>query len=104
MASSQILSDHWPLTAIHCYLHADFGGDLLSDERFNDVADLNIAVVLDADAAFHAITDFADILLETPQRGDLAFEDHHVVPQQPDFGIALERTVLHVAAGNSADF
>src|SRR5712664_4915989 len=43
--------------------------------RLDDVAFLEVVEVLDADAALEALVDFLHVVLEAPERGDLAGED-----------------------------
>src|SRR5215208_5706221 len=56
-------------------------GDALHRKDFDHVADLQVVVILQADAALEAGLDLAHVVLEAPQRADLAFEHHHVVTQ-----------------------
>ena len=56
----------------------------LSDERFDNVAGFDVAIVGDADAAFEAGFDFAGIILEAAQAFHLAGVDHDVVAKQAD--------------------
>ena len=46
---------------------------------------------------------FGGVVLESLQRSDLAFEDHHIVAQQPDFGVARDLAVGDVATGDDTD-
>jgi hypothetical protein len=46
------------------FLHHRFRGHLRRDEGFDDVADLDVAVVRDRDAAFHAVSDFFGVIFE----------------------------------------
>ena len=47
-------------------LGAHFGSYLFRQERFDDIPDFNVVVVLDADTAFHAVGNFLRIVLEAP--------------------------------------
>src|ERR1700692_1297184 len=76
------------------------GCDLLGDECLDYVAHLKVDVIMDADAAFHSGANLAGIVLETAERADLSGEDHHVVAQQADFGVALDKAVGDLAAGD----
>src|SRR6202051_1909600 len=60
----------------HC-----FRGDPLRGECLDHVAGFDIAIVRDRDAALHAIGDFLGVVLEAPQRSDLALEHDYVVAQ-----------------------
>ena len=46
------------------------------------------------------LRDFFGIVFEAAQRADLAFEYHHVVAQQADIGVALDKAVGDPAAGD----
>src|SRR5579872_56388 len=81
-----------------------FSGDFFSGEGFNHVADFDVSVVGDGDAAFHAVGDLAGIVLEAAKRPDFAFEDDHVVAQQSDFGVAFDQPIDDRAAGHGANF
>src|SRR6056297_3092622 len=52
-------------------------------EDLDLVADFHV-VTLNANTAFHAVTDFRHVVLEATQGFQLAFKDNHVVPQNPD--------------------
>ena len=80
-----------------------FGGDFFGYEGFDYVADFNVAVVGDGDAAFHAGADFGGIVFEAAERGDFAFEDDDIVAEEADFGVALDVAVGDAAAGDGAD-
>src|SRR5580698_2635356 len=63
----------WCLLGILLNGARDFGARIALDL----VADPHVLVVLDANAALGAGTHFAHVILETPQRLQLALEDHH---------------------------
>src|SRR5690606_17249783 len=67
------------------------------------VADADIVVVPDADAALGAGLHFVDVVLEAPQRLQLALEDHHVVAQHPDRVAPAHHALGDQAAGDLAD-
>ena len=54
------------------------GSDLLHDEALDDVADLDVVELLDLHAAFIALGDLADVVLEAAQGGKLALVDDDV--------------------------
>ena len=54
---------------------------------------LTVVEVRKRDAALEAVLDFADVVLEAPQRTDLAGMNHHVVAQQADLAVAADRAV-----------
>src|SRR5581483_4584932 len=73
-------------------------------EALDLVAGLDVVVLLDADAALHAVAHFVDVLLEAAQRFQFALEDHHVVAQHADRLVALDHALDHHAAGDRAEF
>src|SRR5262245_20401951 len=72
-------------------------GDAFLDERLDDVADLDVVVLLEADAALEPGLDLADVVLEATQRADLAFVDDDVVAQEASLRVARPR---HAALGD----
>src|SRR6266850_7908218 len=86
----------------NCMLRNRFGGNSLGDKALDEIANLDVAVVCDVDAAFEAGAHLADVFFEAAQRSNLAFEDHHVVAQQAYLAVTLDGAILHVATGNSA--
>src|SRR3954468_21851886 len=78
-------------------------GDLFDFEAFDDVADLDILVILERHTAFVAVAHLADLVLEALQRLQRAFVDHDVVAQQADLGAAPHDALGHHAAGDLAD-
>src|SRR5579864_4630687 len=87
----KLLSDH-------------FRRDALGDKRFDHVPGFDVTVVRNRDAALHAVGDFLGIVFKAAQRVDLALEHDHVVAQQADFGIALDRAVDDAATGDRSNF
>src|SRR5215470_16750761 len=53
--------------------------DFLDVEALDDVADLDVVVVLERHAALEAVLHLADLVLEAAQGLQRAFVDHHVV-------------------------
>jgi hypothetical protein len=49
-------------------LRIQLGCDLLAEERFDLIADLNVVVVGDSDTAFHPAGDFLRVVLEPLKR------------------------------------
>src|SRR6185369_6886285 len=80
-----------------------FGGELLDLERLDDIAGLDVVVILQADTAFVTAGNFLLIVLEAAQRGHLPFVDHYVVAQQAYLGVAQHLAVLDVTAAHVAD-
>ena len=66
---------------------AHHSGDLLDLVRLDDVADLDVLVPVEADAALEALLDLGDVVLEAAQRADLALVDDAVVAQQPQLRV-----------------
>src|SRR5438105_6689214 len=93
-------NDNRPATTLGNYLCRN----ALGSKRFDDVAHLYIAVVGDGNTALHAVADFAGIIFEAAQRAHFAGEDHDIVTQQADFGVALDDAVCDLASGDRADF
>src|SRR5579885_1412629 len=82
----------------------DFGGNALGNKCLDHIADLDVPVVRDGDAALHAIAHFTGVIFEAPQRANLASKDHDIVAQQADLGIALDDAVGNSATRHSSDF
>src|SRR5688500_15175062 len=75
-------------------------GHLNAREAFDLMADAYIVVILDRDAALRTGPHFVHVVLETAQRLECTFEDHHVVAQHPDRIVAANVAVRHDATGN----
>src|SRR5207248_4076254 len=73
----------------------------LHREHFDHVADLDVVVLLEADAALDPGPHLADIVLEAAQRSDLPLVHDDVVAQQPRLRVAGARDAPlgHHAAG-----
>ena len=80
------------------------GGDLLGHEGLDDVADLDVLVAGDADAALEAALDLGGVVLEAAERADLPLVDHAVVAEEAGVGAARDDPVDDHAAGDDADF
>src|SRR6476659_5696642 len=78
-------------------------GDLLDLERFDDVANLHVLVAVEGDSALEPLLDLGDVVLEAPERGDLALVDDPVVAQEADLGRAGDRALGDVAPGDHAE-
>src|SRR5690606_19801086 len=68
--------------------------DLHAGVALDLVADSNVVVVANADAALRTRAHFVDIVLEATKRLELAFEDHDVVAQHAD-RIAATDVAIH---------
>src|SRR6202030_1235112 len=77
-----------------------FRSNSLGGKRLDHVADFNVTVIGDRNAALHAVGDLAGIILEAPQRSYLAFEHLYVVAQQAHFGVALDQAIADAATGH----
>jgi len=71
--------------------------------RFDDVADLDVVVVLERHAAFEAVLDSRTSSFVALQRLQRAFVDHHVVAQQTDLAPRLTMPSVTMQAGDVAD-
>ena len=69
----------------------------------DEVALLDVLVVLDADAALETVPHLGDVVLEPPQRGDLAVVDDDAVAEQASLGVAADHAARHVGAGDHAE-
>ena len=63
---------------------------------------MDIVVLLQTDTALVALCHFLHVVLETLQRGDLVFEDHHAVADDADLGLTGYLTVGDIGAGDHA--
>src|SRR5688500_10705696 len=79
-------------------------GHALHRKHLDDVADLEVVVVGEADAAFEAGLDLADVVLEAAQRPDLPLVHDDVVAEQACVRVAgpCDAAVGHHAAGDGA--
>src|SRR5215813_8867596 len=84
------------------YLSDHFGRDPFCHEGLDRIADLDVAVIRDRDAAFHAVANLTGVVLEALQGCDLALEDDHIIAQQAHFGIALDETIDYLATGHGS--
>ena len=75
-------------------------------EHFDDVADLQVVVALQADTALEAGLDFADIVLEALERADLAGPQLDAVAEQARLRIARapDDAFVDHATGDRSDF
>src|SRR3954468_11513676 len=71
--------------------------------RLDDVARLQVRVVLEPDAAFEALRHFADVVLEAPQARDLAGVDLLALAPQPQERAAGDLPLHHRGAGDRAE-
>src|SRR5687767_5895414 len=77
--------------------------DRLPDVRLEDVADLDVVVVGELDAALEAGLDLADVLLHTAERLDRqVFGDDRPAAGEADLAAALDVPVGDEAAGDVA--
>src|SRR5690606_28877512 len=72
-------------------------------EALDLVADLDVVVVLDADAAFGAGLDLGNVVLEAPQRFEDAFVNHGLVAQHADRQVFLHRPLYDQTTGDRAE-
>ena len=79
--------------------------DSLHREYLDDVADLEVVELVEADAALEPGLHLARVVLESPQRSDLAFVDDDVVSEEACLGVAGARDAPlgDHAAGDGAE-
>src|SRR4029078_4467096 len=77
--------------------------DLAFLEGLDEVALLEVLVVLEPDAALEALPDLAHVVLEAAQRRDLALPDDRAFAQEPHLGAARDDAVRDVTARDPAD-
>src|SRR4051812_5874266 len=77
--------------------------DLARLVDLQNVALLEVLEVAKDDAALEAGRDLAHVLVEAPQRGDLAVVDDRAVAHEPGAGAARDLAVGDVRAGDDAD-
>src|ERR1700730_13411282 len=75
---------------------------LFPDIGLDEVAGFDVLETIEADAAVEPGAHLGDVVLEAPQRSDLAFVDDAVVAQQAHRGAARDHPFDHVAAGDGA--
>src|SRR4029079_2620356 len=78
-------------------------GDLAFLERLDHVAGLEVLIVLEADTALEAVAHLAHVVLEAPQRGDLALPDDRAVAQEAHLGTTGDDATRDVATRDLAD-
>src|SRR5262249_13059045 len=78
-------------------------GDLLDLEGLDDVADLDVLVPVEPDAALESLLDLRDVVLEAPQRAHLALVDHAVVAEQSYRRRTRDHSLRDVAARHDAE-
>src|SRR5690606_23851483 len=71
---------------------------------FDDVAHLDVVVVLDAHAALVATLHLAYVVFETLERRKLPVVDDHRVAHEPHLVVAVDASFGDVAPGDGADF
>src|SRR5262249_8704611 len=91
-------------TIYDCQLRSDVGHHLFGNKRFDRVADLHVVEILYADTAFVPTRDFGSVFFEPLKRRYLPFENHNVVAEKPNFGIACNLAVGDIAACDHAHF
>src|SRR5687767_7567429 len=76
--------------------------DRLDLEALDDVADLHVVEVHDADAALEAFADLAGVVLEALERRDLSGVDDRPVADQPHLRLPIDGALGDVAPGDGA--
>src|SRR5439155_8017364 len=82
---------------------ASHAGDLSLLVGLDDVARLEVGVVLQPDTALEAFTHLTHIVLEASQRRDRALPDDRAVAQEPHLRPARDRAVGDVAPRHPTD-
>ena len=82
---------------------AEFAASFSVVKDFDDVAYLDVLVAGEVDSALDALTDFADVVLEALEGGDLALPDLVAFAEQADLLVATDEAVGDAAAGDLAD-
>src|SRR3954466_16073905 len=77
--------------------------DLLGAIALDDVADLEVVEVLDADAALEPFAHLAHVFLEATERRDRAVVDLHAIADDARTTLAVDDAAAHVAAGDRAE-
>src|SRR4051794_4028582 len=84
-------------------LDGELALDLAGLVDLQDVALLDVRVVLENDAALEAGGDLADVVVEAPQAADRGVVDDRAVAHDPHLGAAADDAVGDVRAGDRAD-
>src|SRR5258708_34012290 len=93
------LTDLRPLIADLCFSKLR-RGDLFDHVALDLIADLDVVEILQTDTALKAFAYFRGVVLESPQRRNVAFPDYHRVANQAGARIALHDAVAHHAPGS----
>src|SRR5947209_9218589 len=80
------------------------GSHELRGIRLDDIPLLEIREPSHLNPALEVLRDFADIVLEPPQRLDLPVEHHGGIPQDTNLGVPGDLAGLHVAPRDRTDF
>src|SRR5579885_2681048 len=72
------------------------------DDELELIADGELRVALEADAALQTLLDFLDVVLESLETGDLALEDHRVIARDLDEPAADHLALADARAGDVA--
>src|SRR5262245_19627932 len=95
-----LATDNWPL--LQGSLH------LLDAEGLDNVADLDVVVAGNFQAALEALADLGDIVLDAFERVQAGtavrrWVNHDAFANEPDLGVAANDALSHEAAGHRAD-
>src|SRR5512142_37474 len=89
-----------PCPGSGCCCRFERARDFLGAIALDDVADLDVVEVLDANAALET---FAHLVLKALERGNRAVEHLHAVADDTDTALPVDHAAPHRAAGNRAD-
>src|SRR5688572_25399452 len=71
---------------------------------FNDIANIQVVELLDADTAFETGPNFRYIILKAFQRQNLTGVNYDTIPNDPNFGVPGNSTIRNHTACNSTHF
>src|SRR5687767_4029611 len=75
----------------------------LNTEALDQVADLDVIEVVNADTTLEALTNFAHVILEAFQAADFAFKNLDAIPNQPHACLAIDDAFGDLATGDEPD-
>src|ERR1700738_2995441 len=75
----------------------------LGRPSLDDIPRLEIGEPSHLNPALEVLSDFANVVLEPPQRLDLPVEHHGRIPEHANLGVPSDLPGLHVATGDRPD-
>ena len=101
--TARVTQTEFPEQFFYQMRYREYSHDLLHDEAFDHIADLDVVELLHLHAAFVAARDLLDVVLETAQGRKLALVNDDIVTQDANLAAALDLAVGAVAAADGAD-